>query len=67
MELFYFLIILVLNSGFIGRLLGAQIFIPFSKMTNCFLLIHPLITRIVLLNYDGSIHLSIGLIVSLIL
>lgn len=51
-------------AGFIGHLLGSKLFIPFNKLTNCFLIVYPLITRIVLLSSDGSIHLSSGLIVS---
>lgn len=57
----------ILNAipGFIGHLLASKALIPFNKLTNCFLIIYPLITRIILLSSDGSIHLSIGLIVSM--
>lgn len=50
--------------GFIGRLLASKALIPFNKLTNCYVIIYPLVTRIILLSSDGSIHLSIGLIVS---
>lgn len=44
--------------------MASKALIPFNKITNCFLIIHPLVTRMILLSSDGSIHLSIGLIVS---
>lgn len=50
--------------GFIGRLLSSQIFTSTSKLVNCVLLLHPLVSRIFVLSSDTVVHLSFSIIVS---
>lgn len=59
MNLSHFLSILFfVLTGPIGRLLNSKHLLPFSKMTYCFLLIHPIITRAVFLSSNSYLHLS---------
>lgn len=51
-------------SGFLGRFLSSKCFIPLSKLSNCILMIHPLITRAILLDSEQTFHLSFTIVVS---
>lgn len=51
------------HLGFIGHMLTSKYLLPFNKMANSFLLVYPIITRIIILNSDSSVHLSMGFIV----
>lgn len=53
------------TSGIIGRFVGSKSLLPLSKITNCVLLIYPLVSRVIILSSDGTFHLSVGLIVSI--
>lgn len=48
----------------IGRLLNSKHWLPLSKMSTCFILIHPIITRIVFLSGNSSLHMSMAVMVS---
>lgn len=49
--------------GFIGHLLTSKYLLPLNKMSNSFLMIYPVVTRVIILSSDSSVHLSVGLIV----
>lgn len=51
------------HTGFIGQLLTSKYMLPMDKMTNSFLMVYPLVTRIIILSSDSTMHLSTGLIV----
>lgn len=54
-------------QGIIGQMLTSKYLLPLDKMTNCFLMVYPFITRTIILSSDSTMHLSIGLIVRKIL
>lgn len=54
---------LVWIQGIIGQMLTSKYLLPLDKMTNCFLMVYPFITRTIILSSDSTMHLSIGLIV----
>lgn len=58
------LIIRLSLSGPIGRFLTSKYMLPLNKISNCFFMIHPLVTRILILSSDTSFHLSFAMIVS---
>lgn len=45
--------------------LGSRHWLPLSKLTNCVLIIHPLITRLIILSMSQSFRISFSLIVSI--
>lgn len=47
-----------------GRALLSARWRPLGKLTNCVLLVHPLVTRWMLLSLDHSVHVSDSLLVS---
>ncbi|XP_055303582.1 nose resistant to fluoxetine protein 6-like [Sitodiplosis mosellana] len=55
------------HRGLIGHILTSKYLMPLDKMTNCFLMVYPIITRIIILSSDSSMHLSIGLIITFFL
>lgn len=50
--------------GFLGRFLSSKYLIPLSKLSNCILMIHPLITRVIILDSEQTFHLSLAILVS---
>lgn len=44
-------------------MLTSKYLLPLDKMTNSFLMVYPIITRVIILSSDSSVHLSIGFIV----
>ncbi|XP_031626081.1 uncharacterized protein LOC116342557 [Contarinia nasturtii] len=55
------------HRGLIGHLLTSQYLLPLNKMTNSFILIFPIVTRIIILSSDSSMHLSVGLMITFFL
>lgn len=55
--------LMLIISGVIGRLLTSKYLLPFNKISNCFLMLHPLVTRIIILSSDTAVHLSFAMIV----
>lgn len=53
------------HGGRLGRLLLSPHWRALGKLTNCVLLVHPLVTRWMLLSLDHSVHVSDSLLVSL--
>ncbi|XP_037028727.1 nose resistant to fluoxetine protein 6-like [Bradysia coprophila] len=49
-------------QGFIGRFLSSKRLIPLSKLTNCILMVHPLITRLIILDSEQIFHLSLAIL-----
>lgn len=46
------------NGGYINSLLSATILYPFSRVTYCAYLVHPLTIRIMVMNMDSPVHLG---------
>lgn len=47
------------NGGFLNRFLSATCLYPFSRVTYCAYLVHPIIIRAYALNTDAPLHMSI--------
>lgn len=52
------------HGGALGRALLSERWRPLGKLTTCVLLVHPLVTRVLLLSMEHSVHLSDPLLVS---
>lgn len=44
--------------GYINKILSAPILYPFSRVTYCAYLIHPIIIRLTTMNLDSPFHLG---------
>lgn len=58
--LYFFLLV---SSGFIGHMLTSKYLLPLNKMANSFLMVYPIVTRVIVLSSDSSVHLSMGFLV----
>ena len=47
------------NGGTVNRILSAPCLYPFSRVTYCAYLVHPIVIRIVALNSDAPIHMGV--------
>jgi hypothetical protein len=47
------------NGGYLNRLLSATCLYPFSRVTYCAYLVHPIIIRAFALNNDAPIHMGV--------
>ncbi|KAG5682060.1 hypothetical protein PVAND_011445 [Polypedilum vanderplanki] len=47
------------NGGYLNRLLSSTWLYPFSRVTYCAYLVHPIIVRIYALNNDAPIHMGV--------
>ena len=52
------------NGGFLNRMLSATYWYPFSRVTYCAYLVHPIVIRAYALNSDSPIHMSKDTMVS---
>lgn len=55
--------LLLLSLGFIGRMLISKYLLPLNKMANRFLMVYPIVTRVIILSSESNVHLSMGCIV----
>jgi hypothetical protein len=46
-------------GGYVNKILSAGIVYPFSRITYCAYLVHPLVIRIMALNSDAPLHLGV--------
>lgn len=46
------------NGGFLNKMLSATWWYPFSRVTYCAYLVHPLVIRAFVLNSDSPIHMG---------
>lgn len=46
------------NGGYINSILSLTILYPFSRVTYCAYLVHPLMIRVMVMNMDSPIHLG---------
>lgn len=51
-------------SGYVNDILSAPILYPFSRVTYCAYLVHPIIIRLTAMNMDSPLHLGKDSIVS---
>lgn len=52
--------------GYINKILSAPVLYPFSRVTYCAYLIHPIIIRLTAMNLDSPFHLGKDTVVSLV-
>ncbi|KAK0083723.1 hypothetical protein PV325_008321 [Microctonus aethiopoides] len=52
------------NGGIVGKILSWKYIYPLSRLTYCAYLIHPVLTRAIILRGESTLHLSQELIVS---
>lgn len=45
-------------GGYVNKILSATIIYPFSRVTYCAYLVHPMVIRIIALNSDAPLHLG---------
>lgn len=55
------------NGGFLNKFLSATFLYPFSRVTYCAYLVHPIIIRAYALNTDAPLHMSIDSMVIIFL
>lgn len=46
-------------GGYVNKLLSASCIYPFSRVTYCAYLVHPIVIRVLALNSDSPLHLGI--------
>lgn len=46
------------NGGYVNKILSAPVIYPFSRVTYCAYLVHPIAIRFVSLNSDATLHLG---------
>lgn len=51
-------------GGYVNKLLSAPCIYPFSRVTYCAYLVHPIVIRILALNSDAPLHLGADSMVS---
>lgn len=51
-------------SGFVNKVLSSTVLYPFSRVTYCAYLVHPILIRIFAMKMDSPIHLGKDLVVS---
>lgn len=54
------------HGGYVNKLLSAPIIYPFSRVTYCAYLVHPIAIRFVSLNSDATLHLGSDSMVSMV-
>lgn len=54
-------------GGYVNKILSAPIIYPFSRVTYCAYLVHPIAIRFVSLNSDATLHLGSDSMVNLII
>lgn len=52
-------------GGWVNELLSASCFYPFSRVTYCAYLVHPIVIRVLALNSDAPLHLGVDSMVSI--
>lgn len=52
------------NGGYVNTLLSAPFIYPFSRVTYCAYLVHPIAIRFLALNSDSPLHLGSDSMVS---
>lgn len=52
------------NGGFVNNILAAPVIYPFSRVTYCAYLVHPIAIRFVSLSSDATLHLGSDSMVS---
>lgn len=57
----------LLISGYVNDILSAPILFPFSRVTYCAYLVHPIVIRLTAMNMDSPLHLGKDSIVSYII
>lgn len=51
-------------GGYVNTLLSAPVIYPFSRVTYCAYLVHPIVIRLLALNSDAPLHLGSDSMVS---
>lgn len=51
--------------GYVNKLLSEPLLYPFSRVTYCAYLVHPLVIRLTAMNLDSPFHLGKDLVVSM--
>lgn len=51
--------------GYVNKILSAPLLYPFSRVTYCAYLVHPLVIRLTAMNLDSPFHLGKDIMVSL--
>ena len=54
-------------GGYINTLLSATFLYPFSRVTYCAYLVHPIMIRVMIMRLDNPVHLNTEVVVSLTL
>lgn len=49
--------------GYVNKLLSASFLYPFSRVTYCAYLVHPIMIRIMAMRMDSPMHMSLEIIV----
>jgi hypothetical protein len=52
-------------AGYVNKLLSASLLYPFSRVTYCAYLVHPIMIRIMAMRMDSPMHLSLEVMVSI--
>lgn len=52
------------HGGYVNKILSAPVIYPFSRVTYCAYLVHPIAIRFVSLNSDATLHLGSDSMVS---
>lgn len=60
----YIKIHILFVSGFVNKVLSSTVLYPFSRVTYCAYLVHPILIRIFAMKMDSPIHLGKDLVVS---